>query len=57
MKLIETDRSMILDSGSTLQLFAQHLRTASGRTILTTGLNIIETLWGSRQHTVILPGG
>jgi len=57
MKLIETDRSMILDSGSTLQLFAQHLRTASARTILTTGLNIIETLWGSRQHTVILPGG
>ena len=29
----------------------------SGRTILTTGLNILETLWGCRQHTVILPGG
>lgn len=57
MKLIEGDRSMILDSGSTLQLFAQNLRTASGRTILTTGLNIVETLWGCRQHTIILPGG
>lgn len=57
MKLIEADRSMILDSGSTLQLFAQNLRTASGRTILTTGLNIVETLWNCRQHTVILPGG
>ncbi len=57
VKLIESDRSMIIDSGSTLQLFAHHLRTASGRTILTTGLNIVETLWGCHQHTVILPGG
>lgn len=57
MKLIDTDRSMILDSGSTLQLFAQHLRTASGRTILTTGLNIVESLWGCRQHVIIMPGG
>jgi DeoR family galactitol utilization operon repressor len=48
---------MILDSGSTLQLFAQRLRLAGGRTILTTGLNIVETLWGCRQHTIILPGG
>ena len=29
----------------------------SSRTILTTGLNILETLWGCSQHTVILPGG
>ena len=57
VKLIEVDRSMILDSGSTLQLFAHHLRTATGRTIMTTGLNIVETLWGCRQHTIILPGG
>lgn len=57
MKLIETDRSMILDSGSTLQFFAQNLRAAAGRTILTTGLNILETLWGCRDHTLILPGG
>ncbi len=57
VKLIEADRSIILDSGSTLQFFAQHLRSMSGRTILTTGLNILETLWGCRQHTVILPGG
>lgn len=56
-KLVEADRSMILDSGSTLQLFAQHLRTAAGRTILTTGLNIVESLWGCRQHVIIMPGG
>lgn len=55
--LLETDRSLILDSGSTLQYFAQHLRSLESRTILTTGLNILETLWGCRQHTIILPGG
>lgn len=55
--LLDADRSLILDSGSTLQYFAQHLRSLSGRTILTTGLNILETLWGCRQHNLILPGG
>jgi DeoR family transcriptional regulator of aga operon len=57
VQLVDSDRSLILDSGSTIQYFAQHLRSAAGRTILTTGLNIVETLWGCRQHTVILPGG
>jgi len=46
MTLLEADRSLIIDSGSTTQLFAQHLRTAPGKTILTTGLDIVETLWG-----------
>jgi DeoR family galactitol utilization operon repressor len=55
--LAESDRSLILDSGSTTQLFAQQLRTAPPLTILTTGLNIVETLWGCDQHTLILPGG
>ena len=36
-KLVEADRSLILDSGSTTQLFAEQLRTLSGRTILTDG--------------------
>ncbi len=57
LELVEADRSLILDSGSTTQLFAQQLRTHSGRTILTTGLNIVEALWGCIQHTIILPGG
>lgn len=55
--LIESDQSLILDSGSTVQMFAQHLRTAAGRTILTTSLGIVETLWGCDQHRIILPGG
>lgn len=57
LELVDADRSFILDSGSTTQLFAQQLRTISGRTILTTGLNIVEALWGCNQHTIILPGG
>jgi len=57
LELIASDRSIILDSGSTIQLFAQVLRNATGRTILTTGLNIVETLWGCNQHTIIMPGG
>ncbi len=56
-QLLARDRSLILDSGSTLQCFAHTLRTMPPRTILTTGLNIVETLWACRQHTVIMPGG
>ena len=55
--LIDSDQSLILDSGSTVQMFAQHLRTVTGRTILTTSLGIVESLWGCDQHRVILPGG
>ncbi len=57
VRLIEGDTTLILDSGSTIQLFAQQLRTAAGRTILTTGLGIVEALWGCKQHTIIMPGG
>ena len=57
LDMVAADRSLILDSGSTTQLFARQLRTQSGRTILTTGLNVVEALWGCTQHTIILPGG
>ena len=57
LDLVASDRSLVLDSGSTTQLFARELRTHSGRTILTNGLNIVEALWGCTQHTIILPGG
>ncbi|MDR3516879.1 MAG: hypothetical protein P4M00_13775 [Azospirillaceae bacterium] len=55
--LTVSDRSIIIDSGSTTQLFAERLRTAPGLIIMTTGLNIVETLRGTPQHTVMLPGG
>lgn len=57
LHLLEPDRAIILDSGSTTAIFARQLRSMSGRTILTTGLNVVEALWGAQQHTLMLPAG
>lgn len=51
------DRRIILDSGSTMQMMAEELREGNPLVILTTGLNIVQVLRASRQHTIILPGG
>lgn len=56
-ELVEGFRSVIIDSGSTAQLFAEALRDAPPMVILTTGLNIADALRGAKQHTIILPGG
>ncbi|MGF7007588.1 transcriptional regulator [Aminobacter sp. BE322] len=55
--LVGTDRSIIVDSGSTAQLFAESLRDAAGLVIMTTALNIVDALRDASQHTVMLPGG
>lgn len=57
LSLAGSDRSIIIDSGSTTQLFAENLRAAPGLVIMTTGLNIVEAFRGATQHTVMLPGG
>lgn len=57
LSLVGDDRSIIIDSGSTTQLFAENLRAAPGLVIMTTGLNIAEAFRGAPQHTVMLPGG
>jgi DeoR family transcriptional regulator of aga operon len=57
LSLIGDDRSIIIDSGSTTQLFAENLRAANPLVIMTTGLNIAEAFRGASQHTVMLPGG
>ncbi len=57
LSLVGDDRSIIIDSGSTTQLFAENLRAASPLVIMTTGLNIAEAFRGASQHTVMLPGG
>lgn len=57
LSLVGDDRSIIIDSGSTTQLFAENLRAAPGLVIMTTGLNIAEAFRGASQHTVMLPGG
>lgn len=55
--LVGDDRSIIIDSGSTAQLFAETLRNADPLAVMTTGLNIVDALRGARQHSIILPGG
>ena len=57
LSFAETDRSLILDSGSTTAIFARQLRSLSGRSILTTGLNVVEALWDTPQHNVMLAAG
>lgn len=57
LSLLGDDRSIIIDSGSTTQLFAENLRAANPLVIMTTGLNIAEAFRGASQHTVMLPGG
>jgi DeoR family transcriptional regulator of aga operon len=57
LSLVGSDRSIIIDSGSTTQLFAENLRAAPALVIMTTGLNIVEAFRGASQHTVMLPGG
>lgn len=57
LSLLGDDRSIIIDSGSTTQLFAENLRAANPLVIMTTGLNIAEAFRGASQHTVMLSGG
>ena len=56
-RFVENDRAVILDSGSTTELFAHELRSASGLVVMTTGLNVINSLALAPQHTLMVPGG
>lgn len=57
IKLLGTDRSVLLDSGSTTAAFAHELANAHALSIMTTGLNIVNVLTRARQHTLMLPAG
>lgn len=52
-----TAQSILLDGGSTMEIFAHQLRRASPLKIMTTGLNVAEVLHGTSQHQLMLPGG
>ena len=55
--LVETDSSVLLDSGSTVQVFATTLHDANPLKILCTGLLALQELRKCKQHTLMLPGG
>ncbi|MDO5646772.1 transcriptional regulator [Paracoccus sp. (in: a-proteobacteria)] len=50
-------QSILLDGGSTMQVFAHHLRAAPPLIVMTTGLNVAGVLHGATQHQLLLPGG
>lgn len=50
-------QSILLDGGSTMQVFAHHLRQAPALSIMTTGINVAQVLHGAPQHRLMLPGG
>ena len=56
-EFVKKNSSIIIDSGSTMSLFAETLKSAPALSIFTTGLNVLEILWGCKQHQIMLPGG
>lgn len=50
-------KSILLDSGSTMQIFAKYLLQAPPMSLMTTGLNVAEILGSATQHRLMLPGG
>lgn len=55
--LAGADRSILLDSGSTVQLLAEALVSAPGKTIMTTSINAVLILRNSDQHRLMMAGG
>ena len=56
-ELVAGDESILLDSGSTVQFMAEHLRTAPAKVLMTTGLNLMLALLECPQHQLMLTGG
>ncbi|TYB82389.1 DeoR/GlpR family DNA-binding transcription regulator [Maritimibacter fusiformis] len=57
VKLVADSRSLLIDNGSTAELFAAALRDAPPKTIMTTGLNTAQIALSHGQHEVLLTGG
>lgn len=55
--LISRERSIIIDSGSTLRMFATQLGDVRGLSILTADLEIVNLLKHYKHHEVIVPAG
>jgi DeoR family transcriptional regulator, aga operon transcriptional repressor len=55
--LIVRDRSIIIDSGSTLRTFATQLGDVHALSIFTTDLEVVNLLSRYKQHEVIVPAG
>lgn len=56
-RLVAEDRSLLVDNGSTAELFARAIGGAAPKTIMTTGLMVAQNALAHGQHTVMLTGG
>ncbi|SNT73603.1 transcriptional regulator [Paracoccus seriniphilus] len=56
-QLVRDDRSLLVDNGSTAEIFAAALRDAPAMTIMTTGIWVAQNALAHGQHTVMLTGG
>lgn len=55
--LVANDQSLLVDNGSTAEIFADALNALEGKTVMTTGLAVAHNLTAGGRHTVMLPGG
>ncbi|MEO0991845.1 MAG: transcriptional regulator [Pseudomonadota bacterium] len=55
--LVEADRSLLIDNGSTAEFFAMALADSPAKTIMTTGLWVAQRALDQGSHTVMLTGG
>jgi DeoR family fructose operon transcriptional repressor len=57
IELIANDSALLLDNGSTAEMFAQELADLPPKTIMTSGLVVAQTAASHGQHNVIVTGG
>ena len=55
--LVERDRSLLIDNGSTAEIFALSIADSAPKTIMTTGIWVAQHALSHGQHTVMLTGG
>ncbi|MBF9030885.1 transcriptional regulator [Rhodobacterales bacterium HKCCE3408] len=55
--LVADDRSLLIDNGSTAEIFAEALGQTAPKTIMTTGLAVARRALAHGTHEVMLPGG
>jgi|GEM_PF-656668 len=56
-QLVADDQSLLIDNGSTAEIFAMVLDEVPAKTIMTTGLLVAQNAMAHGQHTVMLTGG
>ena len=56
-ELVKADRTLLLDNGSTLEIFAKELVGSGPFTVMTNGLTVADNILADPNHKVLLTGG